>query len=360
MGVFSLFCGICYNEFFSIPFQFHSCYQLLPESEYYIRIPNCEYVLGFDPNWITADNELTYGNSFKMKFSVIIGVLQMTFGIIIRGINAAYNHNCSEFFFKFIPQLIFMLVLFGYMNALIIIKWCTNWENTSHLAPDIKSMLMDIFLKMGKVSYPLWGDAGVQEWFHFAIIFICIACIVFMFLPTTLLYYFRAKKQYNIANGNVEYLNQPFNNDNSEDFDHYSHQQTHPPLFSDFMVNELINTIEFVLGSISNTASYLRLWALSLAHTQLGKVFLEQTILSNYFSSSDENVKDLWIVQFIKILVMYVIWSYFTIGVVLFMDMLECFLHTLRLHWVEFQGKFFKAGGYLFSPFSFNLMLKKD
>ena len=38
------------------------------------------------------------------------------------------------------------------------------------------------------------------------------------------------------------------------------------------------------------------------------------------------------------------------------MDVLECLLHALRLVWVEFDSKFFRADGYKFHPLAFQLL----
>ena len=49
----------------------------------------------------------------------------------------------------------------------------------------------------------------------------------------------------------------------------------------------------------------------------------------------------------------YAVFAAVTFGVLLAMDVLECFLHALRLHWVEFQNKFYKADGRKFMPLSY-------
>jgi V-type H+-transporting ATPase subunit a len=58
-----------------------------------------------------------------MKIAVILGVLQMSLGICMKGLNAIYFNRPLDFIFEFIPQIVLLNVLFGWMDVLIIAKW---------------------------------------------------------------------------------------------------------------------------------------------------------------------------------------------------------------------------------------------
>mmetsp|Transcript_28073 Transcript_28073/g.42446 ORF Transcript_28073/g.42446 Transcript_28073/m.42446 type:complete len:142 (+) Transcript_28073:334-759(+) len=111
-------------------------------------------------------------------------------------------------------------------------------------------------------------------------------------------------------------------------------------------IHQMIETIENVLGTVSNTASYLRLWALSLAHGQLAKVFFDYTVGANLRGGN-------YVVLFFSYFVFFGV----SFGVLMCMDLMEAFLHVLRLHWVEFQGKFYGGSGYAFKPYSYEEIL---
>ena len=79
MSIFAIYNGLIYNDCMSIPFDIFGTKwtQHKPHEghEIYINPTGEVYSFGFDPYWYKSENKLEFFNSFKMKISVIFGVL---------------------------------------------------------------------------------------------------------------------------------------------------------------------------------------------------------------------------------------------------------------------------------------------
>jgi V-type H+-transporting ATPase subunit a len=406
MGVYSVYCGLIYNDFFSLGLNlFGSSYDFVNRedgdeaemSSYYGDTANV-YPFGADPAWHIAKNELLFFNSMKMKMSIVLGIIQMTMGICLKGINALYFNSMVDFFCEFIPMILFDVGFFGYMVVLIFIKWNINWEsrmqtascnydidhnpqacqlNATHLEcytyngdvcdkdtetvdkcpldyggtgdgcqpPNLITTLINIALQPGTVDEPMYDNQGSIQTLLLLVAFLCV--------PTLLCVKpFYLRNQANRPRSNSE-STQPLLDREESDFqagassgDSHGHGEEFD--FGEVFIHQAIETIEFVLGMVSNTASYLRLWALSLAHSELATVFWSKAMLSMINTGNP-----------VMVYFGFAVFAAVSFAVLLCMDLLECFLHALRLHWVEFQNKFFKADGYRFQPFDFKSILDK-
>lgn len=183
MGFFAFYCGIIYNDFFSLTFNFFgSCFEN-QEDGTTKAIPGCVYPVGLDPKWYIASNELTFFNSFKMKAAVIIGVLQMGFGVILKGCNAIHFRNWLDFYFEFLPQIVFLVVTFGYMDFLIIYKWLSDFTGEATVrAPSIINQMINLPLGLGTTGgYPLW-EVESQESLQRILLYTSLVCVPIMLI----------------------------------------------------------------------------------------------------------------------------------------------------------------------------------
>ena len=420
-SIFGIFCGFMYNEFFAIPLNlFGTCYtskkngELILSKEHRINAPDkkCVYPVGLDPSWIGTVNELTYTNSLKMKLSIIVGVLHMMLGIFIRGINNINAKNHTAFYFEFIPQFLFMGLMFGYLISMIFYKWGTDYDSNTHEAPSLLTIMINMAIKLGEIDgKPLFESfmGFSQESINRLILFICVLLIPVMLLVKPINFYMRKVKTKGIKyrndgvslikneNKNDDNINININDNNNINNDYdinnddnmnlnnsgdyslslsqesaikpnelyselyatqkikYKEEAKTKYQFIELFIGQLIEVIEYVLGTVSNTASYLRLWALSLAHTALSHVFIEKTFIG-YIQNDHTNIAS----SVIGVFIYFLLFLFATAFILIFMDAMECVLHTLRLHWVEFQNKFYKGDGYLFRPFSFKNIFTSD
>ncbi|XP_050953778.1 V-type proton ATPase 116 kDa subunit a isoform X1 [Labeo rohita] len=384
MGVFSVYTGIIYNDCFSKSLNvFGSGWSVRPmfgekgenwtsktlEDNWVLQLnPSVPkvftgpYPIGIDPIWNIATNKLTFLNSFKMKMSIILGVVHMTFGVTLSLFNHLYFKKPLNIFLGFIPEIVFMVSLFGYLVLLIFYKWLAYDANSSKEAPS----LLIAFINMCLFSYgdptnkPFYtGQVAIQC----LLVIIAIACVPCMLIVKTLV----MRRQYlwrrhlgtqnfggiRVGNGPTEDQAEIIQHDQlAQNFEEDSPEPSEEEVFdfADVAVHQAIHTIEYCLGCISNTASYLRLWALSLAHAQLSEVLWSMVM---HMGLASRNFGGFIVLSFI-----FAAFATLTVFILLVMEGLSAFLHALRLHWVEFQNKFYTGQGFKFMPFTFDSILE--
>uniref|UniRef100_A0A3Q3JN78 V-type proton ATPase subunit a n=1 Tax=Monopterus albus TaxID=43700 RepID=A0A3Q3JN78_MONAL len=345
MGLFSIYTGAIYNECFSrglstfsSAWHVHPMFEknlwnssVLARNQYLSMDPvvpgvfTSPYPFGIDPVWGLANNKLTFLNSYKMKMSVIIGIIHMTFGVCLSYFNYRHFGQMSSVFFVLIPELFFMVCLFGYLVFMVVFKWIAYTPAQSKIAPSILIHFIDMFLFTENPDNPPLYKGQVCG------VLIALKRILSPYLHT--LHNYRrplvaGDSSVNAQQGEVE----------GGEFD-----------AADVFMHQAIHTIEYCLGCISNTASYLRLWALSLAHAQLSEVLWVMVMRlalkwQGYLGS-------------VVLVVIFAFFAVLTVSILLIMEGLSAFLHALRLHWVEFQNKFYSGTGYRLSPFSFSSLI---
>jgi len=345
MGLFSIYTGALYNEAFSIGMNIFGSKFYYPTANSTVSVSTgAVYPFGVDPGWNGASNMLTYYNSLKMKMSIIIGVTHMTGGIFLSLLNALHFHHGVDIIGEFVPQVLFLLCLFGYMCFLIVFKWCSNWTGIN--PPLILNVMINMFLSPAKVpdeSRMYSGQDAVQP----ILLVIALLAVPWMLLTKPLYLRHLHKQRLMQTPHLLEDEEQGSAGDHGEEGEEFD--------AGEIFVKQTIHTIEYVLGAISSTASYLRLWALSLAHSELSTVFWERIFLL-VFSLSDGSVATGTFAVFVG----FAIWATLTAGVLLTMESLSAFLHALRLHWVEFQNKFYHGDGRKFAPFSYDRLLHPE
>merc|ERR1712050_669337 len=268
LGICATFAGFMYNDFFSIGLPiFESGWEdkdgdgeFEPKYDVLNSGGKGPYPFGLDWAWVGASNELLYVNSLKMKLSVLFGVLQMVVGVLLRWSNALKECNFTDFIFECVPMMIFMLCFFGWMDVMILYKWTHPIDN----APNIINSL--ICMAMGQEDHnPLWpGSVEMAQ----TLMKYTVISVPFMLFPKPfiLLAQHNAAEKKKAAGGNL--LDEEAGASHGGGHGHGEEFE-----FGEVFIHQIIETIEYVLGTVSHTASYLRIWALSLAHQQLSLVF---------------------------------------------------------------------------------------
>jgi len=290
---------------------------------------------------------MTFFNSYKMKVSIVFGVAQMTLGLCCSLVNHIYYKDRRSIWFGFVPEICFFLSIFGYLVFMIFAKWATDWVGEAKRPPSLLNTLIAMFMSPGSYKEEDRIFAG-QEHVQLLLLLIAFISVPLLLLPKPILAYLDMKKKaaQPLPRSELDAVAEgsPAAGPSGE----AEGEEQEGDGLADVVVHQVIHTIEFVLGSISNTASYLRLWALSLAHSQLSELFWDKVMVAQAFGSKLPAPLHAAVVFFA-----FAVWFILNLGVLMVMENLSSFLHALRLQWVEFQNKFYHGDGVMYKPFAY-------
>jgi len=173
--------GALYNEFFNVPLDFGSTWRLKMDNLTWVKT-DTTYVFGVDPVWRTTQSDLLYYNSLKMKMAIIVGVTQMSVGLILKLLNAIYTHETLDIVFEFFPQIAFLMSIFGYLCFIICVKWTIGGPSS----PLLLNVLINMILpgsSSGTVFYPH------QSQVELAMVLIALISIPWMLVPKPIFIY---------------------------------------------------------------------------------------------------------------------------------------------------------------------------
>ncbi|XP_036163266.1 V-type proton ATPase 116 kDa subunit a2 isoform X2 [Myotis myotis] len=337
------------------------------------------YPLGIDPIWNLATNRLTFLNSFKMKMSVILGIIHMTFGVVLGIFNHLHFRKKFNIYLVSVPELLFLLCMFGYLVFMVIYKWLVYSAETSRAAPSILIEFINMFLFPTTATSGLYAGQPSSSsslvleslWAQEAALGVhllstcsgccwpsprcpcpcsswgsrssCCGCTTGAAASGSAGGYTLVRKD---SEEEVSLMGSQDIEEGSTPLEDGCREVTCEEFnFGEILMTQVIHSIEYCLGCISNTASYLRLWALSLAHAQLSDVLWAMLMRVGLRVDKTYGV--------LLLLPVMALFAVLTIFILLVMEGLSAFLHAIRLHWVEFQNKFYVGAGTKFVPFSF-------
>ena len=86
----------------------------------------------------------------------------MTFGVCLQVYNHIHFNNRGSIWMEFVPQMLYLWSIFGYLVFLIIFKWLSYYPDPSK-APGLLNTLIYLVLSPGTIAMQLYpGQATVQ------------------------------------------------------------------------------------------------------------------------------------------------------------------------------------------------------